>query len=214
MTIEEQVAGLVTSLETLTNKVDNITTNMVKKDEQIDQLMENQKNQNSYITKLEQLSKQPAGTGKPVTNKAYETYVVNSWKTNVINEGLDLAAQSYDKSHVDSMAQEVNDYCLKNMQDNNVTTDYVISVFQLLYGRAMGNPDHTIHQLRKNPGVVTPVRQPAPVQPNPLHESLTPPTLRGNTPSVGNVPPIVQSKSIKESYQGLEARLNNAKDDL
>lgn len=213
MTIEEQVAGLTENVKKLEAKLDEVSNGLISRDEQIDKLLENQKNQNSYITKLEQLTKEVKNQA-PVKNQAYEKYVMNNWKNSVIQQGLDLAAQTYDKSHVDVMESEVSEYCMKHMADNNVTTDYVLSVFQLLYGRAMGNPEHQVHKLRINPNNVRRTDNPNPVTPNPpLHETLTPPTIRQEGVLPGNVPPAQPRTNIKQSYQGLEARLANIGND-
>ena len=200
MTVEEQLAKAQEDIKNLTKQV---------------------KDQNSYITKLEgenkTLKNAPAPTKPKVSNPAYDAYQKKKWRTDVINDAFISLRSRYGVGKAEAMRSEVNAYCEKHMQETNTTEIYVISVFEMLFGRAMGNPNHEIHKLAPQPNPVPKVEpkdEPATPQPNPLHETLTPHVMSPNDqPAVpGNVPPAQpkEYKSVKDSFAALKNRIAGA----
>jgi len=204
MTIEEQLAKAQADLEAEQLKV---------------------KNQNSHITKIEtenkRLKNSPAPTQPKVKNSAYEDYTRNKWRQSVIVDALTSLIPLYSAPRVEVMRTEVNEYAMKHMVEENTTQAYVVSVFELLFGRAMGNPQHAIHQVKVEPVkpvVATPIPgTPVPTPTKPLHETLPPHVMSPSDPSpagAGNIPPGTPPtyKNVKDSFSALKGRIDGSLD--
>lgn len=136
--------------------------------------------QNSYITKLELRKKQlddeikaagkpavqstsqpaqPAQPAKPTApiNKPYEEYQRSQWRNAVVTNTL-ASITNINPAHKAILDEEVKLYCEQNMTDQTTTEKYVRSVFEMLYGRALTDPNHKIHTAEV-------VQQAAPAQP-------------------------------------------------
>lgn len=195
---------------------------------EIDKLQKNQSAQNSHITKLEaenkELKKEADGLAKQAqqapgsknSNSAYEKYMRNKWRSEVVDNALESLKGTYDAKHVDLLRDDVVEYCKKNMTDETTHEKFAKKVFAMLYGEALGDKQHAIHQTDTPPKDPEP-QKPDPKNPKPLHDTLTPHTMTpGDNPAnPGNVPPGNPSnyKDTKDSFKALQSRLQGINTD-
>lgn len=207
--------------------------------EEVEGLKKNQKEQNSYITKLEQKLKdkpepskpspqpsqpqqQPQQTRPPSRNQAVDKYIWDRMVRDIVGEKMESLKDRYPKDHVEKLHTDVLSYAKKNMTEDTASDKFVQSVFEMLYGRALGNPEHAIHQRPEEKPAETPEDKPkeTPEQPQakpkaPSSQDFTPPTMSNTdrTPAPGNVPDHQepQYKTVKESSEALRARLSEAR---
>lgn len=226
MNIEEQ-------LKKLTEQNEQVTKENGELKEHLEKLEKNQKEQNKYITELEAKAKnaqqpqQETQTQKPQTPVGFSDdhpFVKNmrvQWQERVIGDAFKKIRESYPEEHVEAMRTEVEDYAKERMTDNNTTTQYVKSVFELLYGRALGNKNHKIHKVSKPEDPKPeedPQQKPEPQTQPPRKpanaDTFTPHTMtsKDNPPSPGNTnePSQPTYKSTKESHSALKSRLDNS----
>lgn len=196
--------------------------------ETVNKLEENQSKQNSYITKLEgdlkeakakpapapQPAPQPTAAPAPGMSANYIAHTKRRWREDVCNEAFVQLKGKFNEEQVNVLQQEVLDYCHKNMTDNNTTTEFVESVFHLLFGRAVGDKNHAIHKtLEKKQEAPTP----APTATNAMPESkvaqIIPPSVattedRTYNPSVPTPSHETKVKSTDDAFASFKATLN------
>lgn len=209
MTVEEQLQQLQEQHE--------------KAQKEIETLKKNQSEQNAYITKLEKekadalneaekLAKATQSKGS-TSNSAYENYMRNKWRTEVVDNALESLKKDYPANHVELLRDDIVEYCKKNMTDQTTTEKYAKKVFAMLYGEALGDKNHAIHKLDQDPDP-KPEDKPDPTkkkEPSSLSDALTPHTMtKGDTEAgQGNVPPAGKEgpKSTRDSFNALKERL-------
>lgn len=160
---------------------------------QIKQLEENQKNQNSYITKLEEKTKQVPITSPNPIDMDITRYVQKNMKKDTINEAMAIIAQSVPNEVVECLKPELNKFLDNTMTIEKTKVSYVIDAFNLIRGRALSDVNHPINQIGK-PTAAQPENKPqAGVQPQPQPQ----PQQTGNLSyaqrlamSMGSPPPV------------------------
>lgn len=105
------------------------------------------KNQNSYITKLEQ-SKGEKGNGL-VEDPAFVAYWQSKMREDVTAKGLQEILTTVDAQTVETLKPELLAFLEANMTLDNTNVEYVVDAFSLVYGRALRNKDHAIHAAKK-----------------------------------------------------------------
>lgn len=152
MTLEEALAKIEQLKALLGEKDANITELTAK----ITQLEANEKKQNSYITKLEEKAKAPQAPAIDFDKAFEEKYgaVFNQVKSNLIKEkikeGTEALKKMYPPEIFDAVQEDHATFLKKHMDEKNCSIDYVKDAFYLVYGQAMADPKHKIHQAKGN----------------------------------------------------------------
>ena len=138
-----------------------------------EQLEQNVKNQNSYITKLEQNVKKPEQQigGPTITDKRLSEYLARNMKRDAIDEAFAVINQNVAPEIVECLKPEVLAMIDKTMTIDRTQPSYVIDAFNIIYGSAMTNKNHKIHQIGKAP---EPKPATAPAQPGPAQQVAQP----------------------------------------
>lgn len=185
------------------------------------QLEANQKSQNSYITKLESKVKEKTASYSSM-DKDLALYIQRKRKEDVTNDALVAIRDAVPDEIVNLLLPELNRFLDKTMTIERTKESYVIDSFYLLYGKAMGNKDHAIHEIGKpavteNPPASPPVEPQAPARqatPNSsqalkdkLKERMGPVVAPTMTPSDDNfmTAPPVQPAPITDTKSAISA---------
>lgn len=157
-----------------------------------EQLEQNVKNQNSYITKLEQNVKKPEQQiGSPtITDKRLSEYLARNMKRDAIDEAFAVINQNVAPEIVECLKPEVLAMIDKTMTIDRTQPSYVIDAFNIIYGSAMTNKNHKIHQIGKAP---EPKPAAAPVQPVPVQQAAQPTVNEQLKAFMGTTPTMTPS---------------------
>jgi hypothetical protein len=192
-------------------------------------LEKNQKEQNSYITKLEtQLqgfkssSAQPGNPVSPQLSQPLTSYLQKNMKKDTIEEALALIAQQGTGADViDCIKPELMKFLEETMTIDRTKVSYVTDAFHLIYGKAMSNKDHAIHKLgqagtkENKPPVSQPASQVAGQQDiaQQLRDRIVP-TMTPADVNAAQTPPLQnpneQIKTTKDAVNSFKRRIINA----
>jgi hypothetical protein len=178
-------------------------------------LTENQKNQNSYITKLEAAAKQePTKVQVPVMDKQLTEYLQRNMRRDAMEEGMKVISQSVPKEIVDCLKPELDEFVQANMTIDKTKPSYIVDAFQLLYGKAMTNSAHKIHTIGQA-GKETPPAAPPPAPQEVLADKLRqtiPPGMTPDDKNAGQTPPASQAKiaNTRDAMSAFKQKIQTA----
>lgn len=117
-----------------------------------DQLKKNQREQNSYIGKLEAERQKPQAQSAPAqggvsTDAVVRDYVRKKMRDDVMTEAMSTIGANFPKEVIELLQPELDQFLGKSMTAEKTTVPFVIDSFCLLFGRAQANPNHPIHKV-------------------------------------------------------------------
>lgn len=173
------------------------------------QLETNQGNQNSYITKLEgQINalKQDISTLQVTANKdpkdasgidpTLVNYLKKQMRKDIETEGYSRIQAMVTAEVWKALEKEFNEFIKETMNEANMSPEYMVDAFRLVYGRAMTNKDHPVNKI----GQVNPPQQRQPFTPPTL-----PPTMTPSDTSAATGLPGTQAAAIKNTQDAMKA---------
>lgn len=116
-------------------------------------LEQNIKNQNSYITKLENqrggAAAPQAGT-TPATaqlDPTLQKYLEEQMRNDITAKGITRIKSEIPEAEYNAVESDFLAFLSNNMTKANTSIDYVLDAFSLVYGRAKRDKNHAINQL-------------------------------------------------------------------
>lgn len=184
-------------------------------------LEQNIKNQNSYITKLEN---QRGGAATPQTGNTPATaqldptlqkYLEDQMRNDITSKGItqiksEVPAEEYAAIESDFLA-----FLNRNMDKNNTSVDYVLDAFSLIYGRAKRNKNHAINQLGAKgttPSTTAPIKDAGTNQEaiDAVNKTISnkPPMMTGNDANAASGAPDTGNgiKNTKDAFGSLREK--------
>ena len=108
------------------------------------------KDQNSYITKLEnQLKATPQPSAPNGTNDVTMKYLEKNMRRDVIAEAEQQILASISPEVYAAVKPDYMDFLDKKMTREYTTVEYAVDAFALVLGRCMSNKDHAVNKIGK-----------------------------------------------------------------
>lgn len=187
--------------------------------------------QNSYITKLENVNKGAAQQGaQPAPSQATSTgvdkitqnYILQKMKADVIIDATGKIKQAISEPMFEAVKDDWIKFLDANMSVEKTTVEFAVDAFNLILGRCLSIKDHAVNQLGKaQPPAGTPnagVQSPTNAGTNAAGVQGVNDILRNQPPTMGagdvgaqsgmpNVPPT-QIKNTKDAFSSLKNKLS------
>ena len=141
--------------ETLQKELEEVKAELEKEREEKSKLLQNQSNQNSYITKLEekanalaeQLKTIKETANKPALDPNITAYFKKKYIEDFIREGKEEIIARDTKGVFKLLEPELDNFLKAYMNENNASIKFVLDSYSLLLGRAISDPEHAINKL-------------------------------------------------------------------
>jgi hypothetical protein len=160
------------TLEELQVSQEQIKKELEALKEEKETLEKNQKEQNSYITKIESELKaykekekptpqnpapQPSATNLDSHSKVVLEYAGKRFMQDVVDEASQGIILQVGQEVYEALKKDFKEFLDKNLTIDKADVKYILQSFNLVYGRAMTNKEHPIHQVfNKDPKKQTP----------------------------------------------------------
>jgi hypothetical protein len=185
MTPEERIQQLEQQLSEAQATIGTLETNV--------------KNQNSYITKLEQQRQNPQ-TQQPAGNASLDPlvqkYIEDKMRADTLAKAEAQIQSEVSMEQYEAVKDDFHKFLDSTLTKHNTTVNYMVDAFSLVMGRALRNKEHPIHQISPNtkvmPGDQQAVDQPA------IPTNGT--TIANVQQTLANMPPIMTDKDTGASY--------------
>ena len=216
------------TLEELQEQIKSQEALILNLKEEKEALEKNQKEQNSYITKLEAQLQSSKSSSKIAMQEALHlsqpltAYLQKNMKRDTIEEAMQaLIQQGTGAEIVKCMKPELTKFLDETMTIDKTRPSYVVDAFHLLYGKAMADKNHPVHKIgqagkQENiPPVSQPVSQVAGQQDiaQQLRDKIAP-TMTPTDVNAAQSPPLQnpneQIKTTKDAVNAFKRRIINA----
>lgn len=131
-----------------------------------EQLKENQRKQNQYITQLEAKAKgapapttAPAGTPNDGLDDVYKRFIEGQMREQTLAKAVAFIKQRVSAEEYTAVEADFLGFLDNNMTAKNCTQDFIVDAFNLVMGRARMNAEHAINKVGKGG---TPTATPTP----------------------------------------------------
>lgn len=162
--------------------------------------------QNSYITKLETQLKQTAqASNSPAqTDDITTKYLRKKMREDVVGASTKLIIDAVGKEIFEAVKPDFDAFLDKNLTPERTTEEYIVDVFNLVYGRCFAKKDHPVHSVGKN--TPNPSGTPAPLNPGTNGAQVSavnniiagqPPVMTNNDFNAGQGLPGTQGNPVK-----------------
>jgi hypothetical protein len=197
------------TVEELEAKFETLKKELEKREKQV-------ADQNSYITKLEasraQVSNAQPQPSAQAVDPTVQKYIERKMRIDTIEEAVLEIKRFYPIKEFEAVYPDLIAFLDKNMRKENTTVNFVVDAFDLMYGRAVKNKDHALHQVGKagaptstpetNSSVVATANEQA-------IKALAP-TISPQDGTSGTLPDNgLQVKDTKDAFAALKTKFNN-----
>lgn len=146
------------TIEELQKQLQELTVQLTEERAKNTTLSNNQSQQNSYITKLEEkinkmetaISNASNAVNTTDLNSPAMDYVRKFMRKNVEEEGYAKCKSMVTPEQYATLEKELKDFVKAYMNETNLSVEYMVDAFNLIYGRALNNHEHGIHAIGKS----------------------------------------------------------------
>lgn len=167
------------------------------------------KNQNSYITKLEAkaASTQQQTAGPKDLDPITKRYLEKNMMKDTINEAKEHIVSQVGIDIYNAVEPDLKVWLDANMKIESCTVEFVEDSFNLIYGRCFRNKEHNLHKVLGK-GTTTPVTTPITQQvTNPNVIINTPPVITSKDGTPSAMPNITQAKTKKDIFSDFSKKV-------
>lgn len=184
-------------------------------------LEQNIKNQNSYITKLENQrggAATPQAVSTPATaqlDPTLQKYLEDQMRADVTNKGITQIKSEVPADEYSTIESDFLEFLNRNMNKNNTSIEYVLDAFSLVYGRAKRDKNHAINQIGAKgttPSATAPVKDAGTNQEgiDAVNQTISnkPPMMTGNDANAASGAPDTGTgiKNTKDAFGSLREK--------
>ena len=174
-------------------------------------LTENQSKQNSYITKLEEKANKQEQSNTPAQQVALDPnvtkYLARKMREDTIADAMNTIRTSVSQEEIVVLEPDLMKFLNETMNSSNTSVAYITDAFNLIYGRAMRNKTHAIHQANKT-SQQSPTQQQIVQNANQLVRQ-TPPVMSNRDTSAVQTPPATPGSNPISSTRDAFDRFKN-----